>query len=92
MTLQKALDLYPHIEAIRDGDRSFTYSQIGTRVMAIARFFQAQGLQPADRISILEVNSHSFLESYYAAAGIGAILNPVNYRLAPKEMAFILRD
>jgi len=92
MTLQKALDLYPDKEAVRDGNRSFTYSQIGARVMAIARFFQAQGLQPADRISILEVNSHSFLETYYAAAGMGAILNPINYRLAPNEMAFILRD
>jgi acyl-CoA synthetase (AMP-forming)/AMP-acid ligase II len=59
---------------------------------ALARFFQAQAIKPQDRISILEVNSAAFLETYYAAAGIGAILNPLNYRLAAKEIAFILRD
>jgi len=92
LTLKKALDLYPDRIAIVDGDRSFTYAEIGDRVKGLARFFQAQGIQPADRISILEVNSHAFLETYYAAAGIGAILNPLNYRLAAREVAYILND
>jgi acyl-CoA synthetase (AMP-forming)/AMP-acid ligase II len=92
MTLKKALDLYPDRVAVVDGDRSFTYSEIGSRVKGLARFFQTQGIQPGDRISILEVNSHAFLEAYYAAAGIGAILNPLNYRLAAREVAYILND
>ncbi len=92
MTLKKALNLYPTRVAVVDCDRSFTYAQIGDRVAGLARFFQAQTIQPQDRISILEVNSHAFLETYYAAAGIGAILNPLNYRLAPREVAYILRD
>jgi len=92
MTLKKALDLYPAGIAVVDGDGSFTYTEIGDRVMGLARFFQARDLQPADRISILEVNSHAFLETYYAAAGIGAILNPLNYRLAAREIAYILND
>ena len=92
MTLKKALDLYPDRVAVVDGDRSFTYAEIGDRVAGLARFFQAQAIQPEDRISILEVNSHAFLETYYAAAGIGAILNPINYRLAAREVAYILRD
>jgi acyl-CoA synthetase (AMP-forming)/AMP-acid ligase II len=92
MTLKKALDLYPGRVGVVDGDRSFTYAQIGDRVSGLARFFQAQAIQPGDRVSILEVNSHAFLEAYYAAAGIGAILNPLNYRLAAKEIAYILND
>ncbi|MDX2500563.1 MAG: long-chain-fatty-acid--CoA ligase [Deltaproteobacteria bacterium] len=92
MTLKKALDLYPDRVGIVDGNRSFTYAETGNRVKGLARFFQAQGIQPADRISILEVNSHAFLEAYYAAAGIGAILNPLNYRLAAREIAYILND
>jgi acyl-CoA synthetase (AMP-forming)/AMP-acid ligase II len=92
MTLKKALDLYADKVAVFDGDRSFTYARISERVAGLARFFQAQAIKPEDRISILEVNSHAFLETYYAAAGIGAILNPINYRLAPKEIAFILKD
>jgi acyl-CoA synthetase (AMP-forming)/AMP-acid ligase II len=92
MTLQKALDLYPEKIAVIDGDRSFTYRQIGKRVAALAGFFQNQGVAAQDCISILDVNSHAFLEAYYAAAGIGAILNPLNYRLAAKEISYILKD
>jgi acyl-CoA synthetase (AMP-forming)/AMP-acid ligase II len=92
MTLRKALDLYPEKIAIIDRERSYTYQQIGKRVAGLARFLKSQGIQAQDRISILEVNSHSFLEAYYAAAGLGAILNPLNYRLAAREVAFILKD
>jgi acyl-CoA synthetase (AMP-forming)/AMP-acid ligase II len=92
MTLKKALDLYPAKIAVIDGNHSYTYQQIGERVAGLARFFQIQGIQQQDRISILEVNSHEFLEAYYAAAGTGAILNPLNYRLAAREVAYILKD
>ena len=92
MTLQKALDLYPEKIGVVDGDRAFTYRQIGKRVAALAVFFQNHGIEAEDRISILDLNSHSFLEAYYAAAGIGAVLNPLNYRLAAKEISYILRD
>ena len=77
MTLRKARDLYPDKVAVVDGDRSLTYARMGERVNALARFFQARDINPQDRISILEVNSLAFLETYYAAAGIGAILNPL---------------
>ena len=92
MTLKKAVEFYPGKTAVIDGERSFTYSQVGERTAGLARFFQARGIETEDRISVLEVNSHAYLETYYAAAGIGAILNPLNYRLAPKEIAYILRD
>jgi acyl-CoA synthetase (AMP-forming)/AMP-acid ligase II len=92
MTLQKAVGYYPDKVGVVDGEQTFTYAQVGERVAGLARFFQARDLQPRDRIAILEENSHAFLETYYAAAGIGAILNPLNYRLSPAEIAFILRD
>jgi len=92
MTLQKALDLYPEKIALIDGSRRYAYRQIGDRVAGLARFFQTRGIQPEDRISILEVNSHAFLEVYYAAAGMGLILNPINYRLSAREVSYILKD
>jgi acyl-CoA synthetase (AMP-forming)/AMP-acid ligase II len=92
MTLQKAVDFYPDKTGVVDGKRKFTYAQVGERVAGLARFFQTQGIQHRDRIAILEDNSHAFLETYYAAAGMGAILNPLNYRLSAREVAFILRD
>lgn len=92
MTLERALKLYPEKTAVIDGDIKYTYRQTAERVKGLARFLLKRGVQNEDRISILEVNSHIFLEAYYAAAGIGAILNPINYRLAPREIAYILKD
>ena len=63
MTLRKARDLYPDKVAVVDGDHSHTYARIAERVSALARFFQARGIKPQDRISILEVNSLAFLET-----------------------------
>ena len=91
-TLTKAIDLYPDKIAVVDGDSTYTYPQIGERAQALARFLVSQGIQPGDRVSILEVNSHMFLESYYALAGMGAVLCPLNFRLSAKEIAFILDD
>jgi len=92
MTLIKAVAYYPAKTAVVDADQSFTYAQIYDRVSSLARFFQARNIKPGERLAILEVNSHEFLETYYTAAGIGAVLNPLNYRLAPRELAYILRD
>jgi len=91
-TLTKAIDLYPDKVAVVDGEQSFTYPQIGDRAQALARFLGTQGIGPGDRVSILEVNSHMFLESYYALAGMGAVMCPLNFRLSAKELAFILND
>ncbi|MGD9122113.1 MAG: AMP-binding protein, partial [Desulfobacterales bacterium] len=92
MILKKALDLYPDKIGVVDGKQSYTYRQVGERVAGLARYFQEQKIQPEDRISVLEVNSHAYMETYYAAAGLGAILNPLNYRLAAREIAYILND
>ena len=91
-TLEKAISLYPDKVAVLDGSSALTYRQIGQRATALGQFFQKQGIRPKDRIAIFEVNSHAFFETYYAAAGIGAILCPINYRLSARETAFILED
>lgn len=92
MTLAKAMALYPDKIGVVDGETRLSYTQVGERVKALAGFLQEKGIRPGDRIAVLEVNSHRFLETYYAAAGTGAILNPLNFRLSPQELAYILRD
>lgn len=92
MTLQKAVSLYPAKIGVVDGAEKFTYAQVGQRVRSLGLFLRRNGIRPCDRIAILEINSHRFLEAYYASAGIGAILTPLNFRLSAKELAYILRD
>lgn len=91
-TLKRAIRLHPDRIGLVDGEIHLTYAQLGHRIGSLARFLQLQGLQPGDRFSILDVNSQHFFEAYYVAAGLGAILNPLNYRLSVREFTYILND
>ena len=91
-TLAKAVELYPRKVGVVDGQRRLTYSEVGQRAAALARYLSRRGLGLGDRLAVLEINSHVMLEATYAAAGLGAILCPLNYRLSPRELAFILDD
>jgi acyl-CoA synthetase (AMP-forming)/AMP-acid ligase II len=90
--LEKALSLYPDKEAVVCREHRFTYRQFGARVYGLARFLHATGIRQGDRVAILHENSHEFIEAYFAAAQLGAVLNPLNIRLRPLELAPILAD
>ena len=50
------------------------------------------GLQPTDRFAVMSCNSHEYLELFHAGFLGGGIINPLNLRLAGKELQHILRD
>jgi fatty-acyl-CoA synthase len=91
-TLHKALRLYPQKVAVIDGCRRYTYQEFGERVNRLAHYLMTSGIREKDCISLLHFNSHYCLEAYYAAAQIGAVLNPLNIRLSPRELSFIIGD
>jgi acyl-CoA synthetase (AMP-forming)/AMP-acid ligase II len=90
--LEKALSLYAEREAVICGEHRFTYDGFARRVYALARFFRDAGVGRGDCVAVLLPNRHEFLETYFAAAQIGAVLNPLNFRLSSRELAFILND
>jgi acyl-CoA synthetase (AMP-forming)/AMP-acid ligase II len=90
--LQQAAHRHPDNVALVDGDRRFTYAQVLDRTRGLARYLASQGIRAGDRLSIVEDNSHVFFETYFAAAALGAILNPLNTRLAAPEISAILND
>jgi acyl-CoA synthetase (AMP-forming)/AMP-acid ligase II len=90
--LEKALSLYADKEAVVSGDKRFTYREFAGRISALAGFFREQGIRKGDCVAVLHQNGHEYLECYFAAARLGAILNPLNFRLSPRELAYILRD
>jgi acyl-CoA synthetase (AMP-forming)/AMP-acid ligase II len=53
---------------------------------------RASGVDHGDRVAILDKNSIEYVEQMYAAARLGAAQVPVNYRLAPDEVAFIVNN
>src|SRR4030042_5343531 len=91
-SLKKAYKLFPKKEAIVCQGQRWTYEQFSDRINRLSHGFTLYGIEKDDKVAILLPNCHCFLESYYAIAQIGATAVPINYRLSPREIAFILKD
>ena len=74
------------------GIRRSTYAEVERRARRLARALQALGVKPGDRVATLAWNGQRHLELYYAVSGMGAVVHTVNPRLAPDDIAHILRD
>ena len=90
--LNRAVLLYPDKEAVCSGEHRFTYTEFKDRVNRLAHHLSESGIGKRDCVAVLLDNGHQFLEAYFAAARIGAILNPLNFRLSPRELGFIIKD
>lgn len=74
------------------GDRTFTYADAERRTNQLASALAGLGVRKGDRVAVLMVNSVEFLETMLACAKLGAILVPINTRLAAAEVGYILGD
>ena len=78
---------------VYDRDYEATYAQHLDRTLRLANALSTQlGINRADRFAVMALNSHEYLELYHAAFLGAGVMNPLNLRLAPKELAFILGD
>ncbi|MCU1587477.1 MAG: hypothetical protein JWN31_970, partial [Frankiales bacterium] len=78
--------------AITDGDYSATFSEHAGRAIQLANALSSGlGLRPSDRFAVVSLNSHRYLELYHAAFLGGAMIVPVNYRLADPEIGHVLQ-
>jgi acyl-CoA synthetase (AMP-forming)/AMP-acid ligase II len=75
-----------------DDDRRVTFEQYKERADRLARGLQGQGVQKGDRIGVVGKNSLEFFLLYGAAAALGAIVLPINWRLSAEEMVYNLKD
>ncbi len=73
-----------------DGDREFTYREFAERTHRLANVLRDLGVEKGDRVSFITYNTHQLLEAYFGVIEAGAILNPINIRLAPHEIAYIV--
>ncbi len=73
--------------------RRLTYADLDRRAGRLAAFLRTEwGVQPGDRLAILGKNSLEYFEFQYACVRLGAMMLPINWRLAQPEIDFILRD
>lgn len=73
-------------------NRKTTYAELDRNADRVAQRLRAAGLRPGGRVALLAKNSDRFFELLYGAARIGAVLVPVNFRLAAPEIAFVIED
>ena len=78
--------------AFVSGDRKWSFGQYYEDVNRLACGLATLGVAKSHRIAVLAFNCYEFFLLYGAAAQLGAIIVPVNWRLKPEEIHFILED
>ena len=96
MQLHDPLDFFARERAddlcIEFGDRKIDYREAWTLSNQLAHGLVSQGLAPGDRFALLAKNCAEYPIAYFAGSKSGAVPVPLNYRLAPPELAYIVRD
>jgi fatty-acyl-CoA synthase len=90
--LRYAEQQFPRRTAVVCNDVRLTYAQFAERVGRLAGALRQNGVQPGERVAFLSTNCHRLLEAYYGVLEAGAVLLPLNIRLAPSELGYILND
>jgi acyl-CoA synthetase (AMP-forming)/AMP-acid ligase II len=75
-----------------DDGRLTTFSDIKERIDRLAKGLRSMGVGREDRIAVLAKNSLEYFLLFGAAGALGAVMLPVNWRLSPDEISFILQD
>ncbi len=73
-------------------ESALTFGQVKTAVDGLALRLQEIGCQKGDRIGVMGRNCLHYFLLYGAAAALGAIIVPVNWRLSAEEAAYALKD
>src|SRR6478672_1519005 len=92
-TLLPAAERYADNLATVDGDFTATYTEHTDRVLRLGHALHNElGFEQGDRFAVMALNNHNFLELWHAGFLGAGVVNPLNLRLAPKELEFILSD
>ena len=88
-----AIERWPDRVGFHDDSYHGTFQQHGERVFRLADAMKRQlGLGSADRFAVMSCNSHQYLELFHAGFLGAGIINPLNLRLAGRELQHIMRD
>lgn len=70
----------------------YTYGAAYERVIRGANALRGIGVQPGDRVGILDWNSRRHFELYWAIPGLGSVMVQLNLRLGPEDLSFVIED
>lgn len=89
---ERAVKLFHSKTAVVCQGRRWTYAEYGERVERLANGLTNIGVKPSEKVAYLGYNCHRLLECYYGVVKTGAILLPINIRLSPEDIKYILQD
>ena len=82
----------PDRAAIVFENTRYSFAELADRSNRLANALMNMGIGKGDRIAILQVNCNQYVETYYAAAKIGAIFVPLNFRAKQEELTHMLNN
>ena len=83
---------FPDHEAFIIQGKRISYQYLNQRVNQLANALSARGIARGDKVAVLMRNRQEVLETFFAAVRLGAVNVPINIRLAPAEMLYILNN
>lgn len=90
--LRRRQRMSPDEVAVIEGESHHTYAELADRAHRLGNALRGLGVERGDRVAFLGKNSATFLETLVGATSLGAIFVPLNWRLAPPELAHIVAD
>jgi long-chain acyl-CoA synthetase len=93
-TLEQTAEKYPERNALIYPRRNqrWTYAEFDTKVNQLANALADLGIEKGDRVSTVLYNGFEIVLTVFACAKLGAVFNPLNYRLSAGEIEYILND
>ena len=82
----------PEKVALRQGDRTLTYAELDERSSRLAQALLDIGVGPQSRVAFLDRTTPEIVELLFATSKLGAVTVPLNWRLAPAELAAVVED
>ena len=84
-------ELHPDKAAVIFKNRPLTYHHLHNRCQQTAAWLQTIGIEKGDRVAVMLYNCPEFIDLYLACARLGAIFVPINFRLSPPEVDYLLQ-
>jgi fatty-acyl-CoA synthase len=90
--LHSALSSHPEQEIVCgfEPQRRHTYRDLNQRVQRLGNALRELGLQAGNTVAVMDWDSHRYLECFFAVPMLGCVLQTVNVRLSPEQIAYTL--
>jgi len=90
--VQRWSDLHPDKPAVIFEEEQITYAELNQRANRASCWLQSLGIEKGDRVAVMLNNCPEFIELFLACARLGAIFVPLNFRSAPPELDYFLKN